>query len=155
MNKVLSIVFMSIFSVNSFSDDTRNLSFGLGTDQGGFGWKYTVNDRESRFYGSLGLYTYGSSNGFNLGYGLGWENLVGSGRNNTLGIFLGSVSGEGRNEERTSYHGAALTYNYYFKGFTKSTYVMGVDLKYGISSNSHSYFKENISQVSAKVAYQW
>jgi hypothetical protein len=155
---VKSLIFLilgSLMSVSSHSSDANHLSFGLGTDQGGLGFQYSLNNDNSKYYIALGLHSYSQASGTNLGYGLGGEKLIGKSRNSSLGLFLGAISSSAVNTERTTYHGVAATYNYYFNAFANNSWVVGGSLDYGRSSNNASYFSDSTSQASLKLSYQW
>ena len=149
------LILASLMSVSSHSSDANHLSFGLGTDQGGLGFQYSINNNNSKYYIALGLHSYSQASGTNLGYGLGWEKLIGTSKNNSLGLFLGAISSSAVNTERTTYHGVAATYNYYFNEFVNNSWVVGGSLGYGKSSNNASYFSDSTSQASLKLSYQW
>ena len=155
MKSFIFLILASLMSVSSYSSDANHLSFGLGTDQGGLGFQYSFNNNESKYYITLGLQSYSEASGVNLGYGLGWEKLIGQSRNNSLGIFLGAISSSAVNEERTTYHGAAATYNYYFNEIENNSWIIGGSLGYGTSSNNASYFSNSITETSLKLSYQW
>ncbi len=155
MKVFLFFILASFMSVSSYSRDANHFSFGLGTDQGGLGFQYSISSNDSKYYIALGLQSYSEASGTNLGYGLGWEKLIGKSRNNSLGLFLGAVSSSAVNTERTTYHGVAATYNYYFNEIANNSWIVGGSLGYGESSNNASYFSDSTSQASLKLSYQW
>lgn len=156
MKKALLIALTGFISAPSFSDNHHNIAFGHGTDQGGvLGFKYSINSDRSRLYASLGLLTYTDRTGFNPGYGIGGEYSVGSSRKSALGVFVGTVSGATLLDEKTTYDGAALTYNYYFQGFKNRGFILGTDIVYGESSNNYTRFNDKKVSSSLKLSYEW
>lgn len=156
MLKTLLALMIGLCSAQSYADSHYNLAFGHGTDQGGaLGFKYSINEGRSRFYASLGLLTYSDRTGINPGYGIGSEYALGDLQKHALGIFLGTISGATLLDEKTTYDGAALTYNYYFKGFRTSSFVLGADFGYGKSSNEYTRFNEDKLLLSIKASYEW
>ena len=152
MKYIISVLAMSASSF-CFASDDSNFSLGLGTDHGGIGAKYSINNNDSKYYASLGIRVH-SDSGTGLGYGVGWDRKI-WGANHSLGIFAGAVSAQISHGEVALYHGLSGTYNYYFSGFNNSTFVMGGSIYSGVTSKNEYIFEESSSGVALKLAYQW
>jgi hypothetical protein len=59
------------------AENTSNISLGFGLDHGYLGGKYSINRDKNKYYASLGVLSYSSESGTELGYGLGAVNLGG------------------------------------------------------------------------------
>lgn len=113
---------MIFFSSTGWANDSQ-LSFGLGTDHGFLGLKYSINKNRDKYYGSLGVLAYSEGIGTKLGYGLGWERLM-FGEKHSLGLFAGTTSAKTSGDRIAAYYGAAVTYNYYWSGFNEKSWVL-------------------------------
>lgn len=139
----------------SHAEDNSNFSIGLGTDHAGVaGIKYSFNHGKSKYYGSLALLGYSSLAGSELGYGIGWERLIARNKH-SLGLFAGTVSMNTSQNEAAVYYGLAGTYNYYFSGYDKQSFVLGGSAYVGTTSSDERLFDENSNGIHMKVAYQW
>ncbi len=153
MKYIISVLAMFASSF-CFAADDSNFSLGLGTDHGGIGAKYSINNDDSKYYGSIGVRVHSSETGTGIGYGVGWDHKIG-GNNHSLGIFAGVVSAQINYGKVVIYHGLSGTYNYYFSGFNNSSFVIGGSISSGVTSEDENLFEKNSSGVSLKLAYQW
>jgi hypothetical protein len=150
---LISSIFLAFSSV-SMAENTSNISLGFGLDHGYLGGKYSINRDKNKYYASLGVLSYSSESGTELGYGLGWERLIWE-DNHSAGLFIGTVSSTIYNETAVIYYGMSANYNYYFSGFTDSSFVLGASLYSGVTSEDKSRYDENTSGLLIKIAYQW
>lgn len=134
--------------------DQANLSFGLGADHGGLGIKYSSNLEDSKIFISAGLLSCSTAAGSAVGYGIGWERMLAS-EDQGIGLFLGSTGSQSLGDEKTTFLGASLFYNYYFSGFFNDSMVIGASASYGVSPDDEPYFHDSDSSLFIKVAYQW
>ncbi|WP_444900477.1 hypothetical protein ACJJIX_20100 [Microbulbifer sp. VAAC004] len=153
MKYLLSVVLLSCSALASAAGDS-NFSIGLGGDHAGLGAKYAINRGKDKYFGAFGWLGYTEQVGWIEGYGIGWERLVSS-DSHSVGTFLGTVSHDTVGEKVARYHGISLLYNYYFSGFSEASFVIGVDVYAGASSEDERYFDGNKAGASLKVAYQW
>jgi hypothetical protein len=136
------------------AEGNENISIGFGLDHGFLGGKYAINRDKNKYYASLGVLSYSSESGIGLGYGLGWERLIFE-SNHSAGLFLGTVAAHLKNETAINYYGMAANYNYYFSGFSNSSFVLGASLYGGVTSEDESKYDDNESGILVKIAYQW
>ncbi|WP_413662519.1 hypothetical protein ACG1BZ_14980 [Microbulbifer sp. CNSA002] len=153
MKYLLSVFFLTCSAFASAAGDS-NFSLGGGQDHAGIGAKYSINRGKDKYFGSLGWKGYSDEAGSVAGYGLGWERLVAS-DSHSLGVFLGLVEVNYRRDEAARYNGIALLYNYYFSGFSESSFVLGAAVHAGTRSGDEPYFDEHTTGASMKFAYQW
>ena len=85
---------------------------------------------------------------------MGWERLIWE-DNHSAGLFIGTVSSTIYNETAVIYYGMSANYNYYFSGFTDSSFVLGASLYSGVTLEDESRYDENTSGLLIKIAYQW
>ena len=138
----------------SIAENTSNISLGFGLDHGYLGGKYAINRDKNKYYASLGVLSYSSESGTELGYGLGWERLIWE-DTHSVGLLLGTVSSKIYNERAVNYYGMSANYNYYFSGFTNSSFVLGASIYSGVTSEDESKYDESTSGLLFKIAYQW
>ncbi|WP_444931489.1 hypothetical protein ACJJIF_06850 [Microbulbifer sp. SSSA002] len=153
MKYLLCVFFLTCSAFASAAGDS-NFSLGLGGDHGGLGAKYAINRDEDKYFATLGLLGYSEHTGWTEGYGIGWERLVSSDRH-TVGTFLGAVSSDSGGRVMTRYHGISLLYNYYFSGFSDSSWVIGGDIYGGVSEDDDLNFDDELYGIKLKFAYQW
>lgn len=154
MKALISALTLCLASV-TYADEDANLSVGWGTDHGGVvGLRYALNRGASKYYGTVSLLGYSSSAGAEAGYGIGWEHLV-SRDKHAMGIFAGTVALDFNGDEAAVYHGLAGTYNYYFRGFTERTLVVGGSIYGGTTSGNDRLFEDDKYGINAKLAFQW
>ncbi|WP_444939456.1 hypothetical protein [Microbulbifer sp. JMSA002] len=73
----------------------------------------------------------------------------------SLGTFLGSVGYDSTGDDMARYHGISLLYNYYFLGFSESSWVIGGDIYVGVSDSGEWYFEDERYGIKLKFAYRW
>ena len=142
------------FSSASMAENSSNISIGLGLDHGGIGGKYAINRDKNKYYGSIGVLSYSSDTGVDIGYGLGWERLIIE-DNHSAGLFIGTVASSMKASTAVTYYGMSANYNYYFSGFSNSSFVLGASIYSGITSEDESRYDKNTDGLYIKVAYQW
>ena len=148
----LAIILGMSATANAAGDS--NFSIGIGSDHGGIGAKYSMNEGKDKFFGSLGLLSYVESSGAAVGYGIGWERMMSTG-NHGIGLLVGAVDSKHLGDEIATYHGASAFYNYYFSGFNDKSFVIGACVFSGATSSDEIYFESSRSGVDIKLAYQW
>ncbi|QFT54567.1 hypothetical protein [Microbulbifer sp. THAF38] len=153
MKYLLSVFFLTCSMFASAAGDS-NFSLGVGVDHAGLGAKYSINRGKDKYFGSLGWKGFSDQAGSVTGWGLGWEHLVSS-DSHSLGTFLGLVEVDYAGDSAVRYHGVALLYNYYFSGFSESSFVLGAAIHAGASSYDGPYYDDNTTGATVKLAYQW
>ncbi|KGJ90912.1 hypothetical protein GAB14E_0576 [Colwellia psychrerythraea] len=141
-----------VFSTASMAENSENISVGFGLDHGFLGGKYAINRDKNKYYAALGVLSYSSESGIGLGYGLGWERLIFE-SNHSAGLFLGTVAATLKSESAITYYGMSANYNYYFSGYSNSSFVLGASVYSGVTSED--VYDKNTSGLLIKIAYQW
>jgi hypothetical protein len=132
MKFVLRVLFFTILILSSNLTSANNqFSIGLGLPYGGvIGGKYSTNVGNGKLYASLGLMAFNSNAGSTPGYAIGYELPVVN-EKNSLGFLIGKVAASTYADEFYDYHGAALTYSYYFSGINDSSWMLGASYAFG------------------------
>jgi hypothetical protein len=125
------LFFIFLFYPIDFASAKNNFSLGLGLPYGGvIGGKYSTNVGNGKLYASLGLMAFNSNAGSTPGYAIGFELPVVN-EKNSLGFLIGKVAASTYADEFYDYHGAALTYSYYFSGINDSSWMLGASYAFG------------------------
>lgn len=138
------ILLLPILSLSCFASEakqTKNYSVGLGMGAmySGLGANFSLVSKNDLKYISAGCVSYGSTNGADCGFGVGWvsTNLFDFDTNNHgFGIYggmLGKESYATLDNNQYSLHennvyGAGISYTYFVNGINKSGLTFGVSI---------------------------
>lgn len=140
MFKLLSTILLFSFSASICALD-YDFTAGLGTQYGGLGGQFVVNDKESKYFLALG--TTGEA-----GVAVGMKSIISDDEHHSMGVNIGSFGRLLASD--TDF--AAITYNYHFDGFNGNGWEIGTGIAYYKQDEYKVLFVPNIEKEKSGVS---
>jgi len=133
---LLSILSLSCFAEETNQDKSYSVGLGIGAMYSGIGTNFSFVSKNDLKYISAGCTGYGSANGSECGFGVGWikTDLFGTDSNkHGLGIYGGSLGKEYRYpypfvHEEYDIYGAGVSYTFFMNGINQSGTTFGISI---------------------------
>ena len=144
-----------LFTLSTTSNADTQFALGLGSPYGGFlGGKYSVNYDHMKIFAGAGLLGASSEAGSALGYSIGFESEI-EAQNYSFGLSYGTVEGSIINDEVEAYIGFASNYAYYFSGFNKPSFILGLSFYEGTRAIPNSDWDDDTTGAFVNIGYQF